>query len=147
MRTISQLTLSAYLATTYRVIEGSGDRLDLRIGEENGALDALLRGRGVASAVFVTACNPFSRVLDDRENADAVRGLKADLERAGTVWLEGEGIGDAGDWPPEASVLALGPSRKSAQALCARYDQNAVVFCPIGAPPELILHPELAYEA
>ena len=62
-----------------------------------------------------------------------------ELRRRKILFLEGEGRGADGEWPPERSVLAFGVSRNTAASLGRRFRQNAVVFVSYGKVPELLM--------
>ncbi len=135
-------TIGAYHATTYRIDVPARDPILLRTGVASPALANLHAQMGVASSVFVTACNPFGAALSDADNDLAMARLVAQLEATGVPWLAGAGVGSGGDWPPEPSVLALGIDEIEAKALCVAFAQNAVVLCDESAVPRLVLHPQ-----
>ena len=116
---------ASYRATTYRADTPDGP-LSIRVGERCGPLDDLLRDRGFDCWVFVTAHNPGSRRLDPAENACRHANLVA--ATAGHETFDGESIADAGDWPPEWSLLVLGIDKAAALALGRRLGQNAVLL-------------------
>lgn len=132
--------LQAYHNTDYRVV---GDLpFTIRIGKRCAALEALLSTRGLAEAAFLTAWNPWSRPTCEADNIAAQTRLESDLAAAGYAVLNGEGIGDGGDWPPEPSLLILGITRDCATELSRAYGQNAYVHIRTGHLAELILtHP------
>ncbi|MHB2165645.1 DUF3293 domain-containing protein [Alsobacter sp. R-9] len=133
---------AAYRATSY--VAGAGDqRIVLRVGERSEALLRAMAGRGVASAAFVTAWNPFSVSLPPAENEAAQRALAADVAAGGWYAIEGHGSGDDGAWPPEPSLLVLGLHEGAARALMVRYRQNAIVWCGEDGVPQLLLNDAL----
>jgi hypothetical protein len=89
--------------------------------------------------VFVSAWNPFGRPRGRIVNALAHRRLVAALRAQEKRFLDGEGRGDDGDWPPERSILAFGFGQAAAAALGRRFRQNAVVFAARGRPAELLM--------
>jgi putative PIN family toxin of toxin-antitoxin system len=91
---------------------------------------------GVTCVSFVTAANPRGEARSEAANLAAVSALRASL--AGPH-LEGEGRDPDGLWSAEPSVLVLGISRRDAEALGRRLEQNAIVFAEKGAAPELVL--------
>lgn len=139
---IPQDTVMAYHATTYRVDLPDGQCIALRIGEANSALAALHDEHGVSGSVFVTAWNPFGDAWSEAENGEAMERLFGWLRTSNYAWLNGSGIGDDGNWPPEASVLVLGASQAVANELCVLFEQNAVLVCGKDAIPRLRLHPD-----
>jgi hypothetical protein len=66
------------------------------------------------SGAFITAWNPFSKALGVKANEYWDRELKRHLSVRGFAFVEGEGRGRTGEWPPEPSVLAFGMSRAEA---------------------------------
>lgn len=128
---------AAYRATTYAASDGS-ERLAIRIGARCAALDALLAARGHDAWAYLTAHNPGGQAADPAANAAAQARLEAELAAAGRPFLRGASHADAGDWPPEPSVLVLGLARAEALAIARRYGQEALVAGRRGAPAELV---------
>jgi hypothetical protein len=91
------------------------------------------------NGAFITACNPFSKRLSAGTNEYWDRALKGYLSARGFAFLAGEGRGEIGEWPPEASVLAFGLSRAQAASIGRRFRQNAIVYVSMGRPAELNL--------
>lgn len=128
--------LAAFLQTDYCLDDGS---LVLRVGSANADLRVLYRREGVASAAFITACNPFSESLSAAENRVRQQHLADSLVQAGYHFLSGTGTHPSGTWPGEASFLVLGVARAAAIELGQRYQQNAIIWCAADAVPELVL--------
>ena len=135
--TADKALCDAYLQTIYRVV-GTAQPVDIRIGHCSAALDELLKECGVREWAFVTASNPRSRRLPDRDNARRNAEMKQSLQQAGWCALEGMGVPCDGQWQPEASVLILGIDRDAAMKLALRWEQNAFVRGEIGQPAELL---------
>jgi hypothetical protein len=112
--------------------------LELQIGLQHPALDALLASHKVSAAAFITACNPASAVLSDADNDVRHARLVADVQASGLSYLHGEGRDPAGQWQPEQSLLILGIKQTAAAELAARYGQNACVFLASGCAPQLV---------
>ena len=115
-----------YRATAYRVHAAVAD-FDIRIGERCAPLDRLLTAAGCRCWAFVTACNPASQLSSDRDNRRRQRRLRALLRARGALLVPAHGVSDAGDWPPEPSVLALGLAEREALAVALAFEQYAVV--------------------
>ena len=113
---------AAYRATAY-VVRRAGREAALRIG----AAPPPLPWGGCRQACFVTACNPGSRRRAAAVNRRLARRLRATLRRRGLRALPAVGRGDAGDWPPEPSLLVFGLTGRSAAALGRALRQNAVL--------------------
>jgi hypothetical protein len=127
---------AAYRATVYyaTVPLARNARLALRIGQCHPELDAILRRIGARHWAYLSACNPGSQRLG--AVANAVRSTLL-IRLTGRHW-PGEAIADAGDWPPEASVLLPGTELWRAHSLAVAFGQNAFLFGEIGHPARLI---------
>ena len=112
-------------------------RIGIRIGEPNGSLDELIVP--AASAAFLTAASPRSERRSEEENRRLTVALGQVLDAGGYRYLEGEGRDPRGAWPAEPSFLVLGIGRSEAVALARRFEQNALLWCEPGKPPELVL--------
>lgn len=130
--------LEAYGATHYRVSDGRHD-FTLQIGKYSQELADLFEQTNSASAVFITADNPFSEVASDLNNAARNRVLLDRLKQLAVAVYAGAGQDAAGNWPAETSYLALGISRFQASALGMEFRQNAVVWIDQDAIAELVL--------
>ena len=84
--------------------------------------------RGVTSAAFLTAFNPYSVLLTAEENLHNQHSLISDIHSLGLTSIAGEGSDSSNLWPSEPSVLALGISLQSAELLADRYGQNAFLW-------------------
>jgi hypothetical protein len=130
--------VSAYTATDY-VAHGNGWVVVIRIGRHSLIVDRLLARMHARNGAFITAWNPFSKDLSFEANEHWDRELKRYLSVRGFAFVEGEGRGRTGEWPPEPSILAFGISRTEASAIGRRYRQNAVVYVPRDRPAELVM--------
>jgi hypothetical protein len=141
--------LAAYRKTSYLADTPAG-RLCIRIGEAHPVLDTLLTARGLRSWAYVTAHNPGSVPLTAAENRARHTRLEADVRARGYEAFTGEGVGDDGEWPPEASLLILGMPRGEATALGHAHAQRAVVWGGVGEPALLLTcsrHPAQSAQA
>ncbi len=128
----------AYLATDYVVRYGPHDVV-IRIDHKSQAVDRLLSRFNARTGVFITAWNPLSKARGLAANTAAHRRLVGVLRSAAKPFLEGDGRGTDGDWPPEQSLLAFGLDRRAAASLGRRFRQNAVVFTERKRPAELLM--------
>jgi hypothetical protein len=135
---VNENLLEAYRRTTF-VADTPKDRLALRVGQRSAELDDLLAGQGVTTWAYVTAFNPGSQLLPADENVLRHRELERLLASLGFEAYPGQGIGDDGQWPPEASFLVLGIRRTDAVRLGLRFGQTAVVYGELGHEAELVV--------
>jgi hypothetical protein len=73
------------------------------------------------------------------ENRTRHTRLEADVSARGYEVFPGEGVGDDGEWPAEASLLILGIARDEATALGRAHAQRAVVWGDVGEPALLLV--------
>ena len=128
--------LDAYRNAEYVVF--ADPHVVMRVGEKNADVDALISAEGAQTAVFVTAANPRGETRSDMENGVANAALQNFVSAAGYPHFWGEGRDPQGSWA-EPSFLVIGIYRNNAEALGQLFEQNAIVFCEVGKPPELIL--------
>ncbi|SEJ82738.1 DUF3293 domain-containing protein [Paraburkholderia diazotrophica] len=134
---IPRATIQAYLETHY-CVHGSMPTT-LKIGEFNASLAAIHDAHAVRNSAFITACNPFSRMLDDAANVDLQRALALELSQRGLTFIGGIGRHPSNGWPGEPSFLVPGISVEDAKALGMQFGQNAVVWSGGDAVPQLVL--------
>jgi hypothetical protein len=134
---ISPELLAAYQTTQYRVT-GHVPAFTLRIGQYSPELATLYRDSGLATAAFITAWNPRSRLLPNEVNEDRQRQLIVQLEKARVPFYLGDGTSPDGKWR-EQSLLALGLDLASAKSIAEQFEQNGFIYCDGEAVPQLIL--------
>jgi hypothetical protein len=134
---LSDDLMRAYRQTSFLADTPRG-RLRLGIGEKSPELEALLAAEGARSWAYVTAYNPGSSLLSDRENVQRQEALERAVSQKGFVFFRGAGVGDDGQWPAEPSLLILGVARNQAIDLGRRFGQRAVVYGEAGGSPELL---------
>jgi hypothetical protein len=137
LRFTNELRL-AHLTTNYVVKDGRRD-VAIRPGTRNRDVDRLLSKLKALTANFVTACNPHSCVFSQSVNQQRQLLLKKQLYRRGLQFLDGEGRGEIGNWPPEQSVLVLGVTREDSKAIGRSWRQNAIIFVRLGWKTELLM--------
>lgn len=138
---ISPEMMDAYEQTRY-LVQGEGHGVGpiaLMVGVSSDALAALHKRCGVDCSAFITACNPWSRILPDDENARRQAELLAVLKARSLRWIGGIGQHPTNGWPGEPSVLVFGLSLASARVIAQAYEQNAFVWAGGDATPQLIL--------
>ena len=137
---------AAYRATDYVVelFSGKGqdagvDPIVLKIDSASRELRALHRRQGVDCSCFITACNPFSRPLDEESNLHRQEALAVELRRRSLRFLSGEGRHPSNGWPPEPSFLVLGLALEASKNLGRHYEQNAILWAGADAVPRLVM--------
>jgi hypothetical protein len=130
-------TIQAFLETDFRVHADS--TFTLRVGEASAALAAAHERHGVDCSAYITACNPFSKIVDDSANAECHAALRRELGQRNLAFIEGIGQHPSNQWPGEASFLVFGLTLTAAQALGTYLDQNAIIWAGSDAIPQLIL--------
>ena len=135
--TIDAAMTQAYRETEYRV---HGDEPSiLRIGQNCAALAAVHKWHRVDCSAYITACNPYSRRVEDEANAKLHADLGQELRLRSLIAFEGVGQHPSNQWLGEASYLILGLTLEAAKALGNRLEQNAIVWSGADAIPQLIL--------
>lgn len=134
---IDQSTVQAYLETEYHV--DVQPPFTLRAGQFSAELLRLQERTRTDSSAYVTACNPFSQVLDGAANAALQTSLARELSSRSLDFLPGVGKHPESSWPGEDSFLVLGLSLETAKALGIRFKQNAILWADADAVPQLIL--------
>ena len=130
-------TIQAYRETAYRI---AGDQtFDIHIDTVSAELTALHAAHRVTCSAFITACNPFSRFLDEQTNQSRHDQLRRELAGRGLAFVEGAGEHPSNGWPAEASFLVLGLSLEDASEIGRQFEQNGVVWSDADAQPQLIL--------
>ena len=131
--------LAAYLATDYWALSAPGGPFVIRVGQFSERLASHFRSQEVASALFITAYNPFSIPTPAGENELGQARLRSRLGNLTPVVWIGEGRGRIGDWPPEPSFLALGIDYDTACAFGREFGQNAIIFTGADVVPSLVM--------
>ena len=95
--------IEAYKNTKYIVFEPT---LIIEIGKLNQEIEDIIINHNSNSWAFITAYNPYSRVLTEEENKVLHNKLKELTEKY--VTFEGHGVGQDPTWEPELSLLIIG---------------------------------------
>jgi hypothetical protein len=126
--------INAYNATEYKVYYPA---IVIKIGIGNQVLNDLLISFNVSTWAYITAFNPFSKILTNTENLKRHEELKVKVRDYKFYEGEGEGVGEDKAWEPETSLLVLGISLIDAIEIGKFYEQNAIVVGEISGVPEL----------
>ena len=137
--TIPAKLIIHYAAAHYRARIDTTEHITLLIGHYCTPLATLLHTYGSQSAVYITACNPLSQATPPGENQLANARLYERLFYYSSHVYPGESIDPAGEWPTEASYLALDLNPAAARKLGREFSQNAIVWVGADAIPRLIL--------
>lgn len=129
---------AAYRATNYRLGAGA-NRIVLKIGIHCPALADLFASKQVDCGAFITAFNPEGRRQSDEANDRDHLQLLGMVTEIGLNLIEGEGEGEAGDWPAERSVFVPGLDKFRACELGRRFRQDAIVWVGPDRVPELVM--------
>lgn len=127
----------AYKATDYVVEEGNV-KIVIRLDRKNRELDQLLAELAINTWAFITAFNPRSERLMEKENVARHSELLAATTAGNYEFLNGYGRGSIGDWPPEKSLFIFNIDREAAIEIGKRFGQNAIVVGQVGGVPELV---------
>lgn len=136
---IEKDTIQAYLHTSYIVHAQQGDII-IRVGRAHEEIDTLIPDMPSPTWAFITAYNPESKPLPHEENERRNNDLKCKVMNSGYTYVEGEGVGDDGLWPPEMSIFILGIPFEYANILASEYNQNGIIFSRKKEKAHLILY-------
>lgn len=137
MAAIDPATILAYQETDFRV--AAPEPFVLNVGAASAPLAQLYRQHRTDCSTWITACNPYSRIVSNDANAARQLELEQELRALGLIFFDSVGSHPEGGWPAEAGYLALGLSLAAAKTLGERYEQNAILWCGPDAVPELVL--------
>lgn len=118
--------IAAYKNTLFKAYVGD-EVITLRVGQPCPELQEVFEQHNETAACYITAYNPFGRLLTKQENEVRNARLQSELTAAHHVF-NGIGVDPTGEWEGEASFLALGASKDVSLALAEAWEQNAVVF-------------------
>jgi len=124
--------VALYRLTHYAVVLPDASGAAIRIGEMAPA--PVREWIGIDGfAVYLTACNPYSTPLTDRQNEERMAQLRLLLREDGARWLDGS-AGIPGEPWSEPSVLIAGMPLARSDALADRFEQNATVVVAVSWP-------------
>jgi len=126
--------IEAYQNTKYKIFELD---LTIEIGKFNKEIDVLLQKNNSNEWAFITAYNPYSKVVSDEENNIRHDELKELTKSYKT--FEGHGVGEDPTWEPELSLFIIGISKKDAIRIGNKYEQNAIVYGQTNQAPQLLI--------
>lgn len=130
---ISTTLLEAYKATCFEIIQA---KIEIYIGKENKAFETFLIENEITNWCFITAWNPFSNALTNKQNIALNKSLSLDLKDY--KLFQAQGKDTIGSWPPEPSFFVANIIEDQAIALGKKYQQNAIVYGTIHETARLI---------
>ena len=136
MNTTSKELQLAYEQTHYIVIWDEGEWI-LQIGVVNPQFNQWLLENKIQTWAFITAYNPFSEALSEKENTKLQSQLERILIKNNYQLWNGRGQG-VGNWPAEESFFIANISQELAGKLATDFKQNAYVFGSYNSKPQLI---------
>jgi len=126
--------IEAYKNTKYIVFDLN---LTILIDKSNLDINKLLIKHNTNEWAFITAYNPYSKVLTNDENKLRHYELKGLTKNY--VTFEGHGVGEDSRWEPELSLFIIGISKVEASIIGKKFEQNAIVYGELNNSPELIV--------
>ena len=128
----------AYLAAVYRFrLPGNSGPTELRVGQRSDVLQGWLQAGSHQSATVMTAFNPGSQRCSDQMNAATQQQLRDAIRSGGLVFIEGQNLDPAGNWPPEDSLLIADLPLAASRDLGQRFGQVAFLWSDTTAVPQL----------
>jgi len=136
--TLSENLVTSYLGTNYQIGTGH-DSISLQINQYSESLARLLTASKYPCAAIISAYNPFSQLLSDKENQALHEPLMHCLSNCSYAMIESLNTDSAEVWPAEKSFFVLGLDLNTSKSLGQRFNQNAIVWIDNDAIPRLIL--------
>jgi hypothetical protein len=135
---IAKNLIASYRHTDYQ-INISPVPIILKIDLYSEPLAKFLLTSQQSHAAIISAYNPYSQLLNDRENLTAHESLKNFLNQYLYLAVESLNIDPTHKWPVEKSFFVPGLSLNIAQSLGQQFNQNAIIWIQSDAIPRLIL--------
>lgn len=126
--------IQAFLDTNFVIFNTD---ISIKINKHCKSLDKLLEHHQQTNWAFITAWNPYCKVLSNIENAERMEQLKGKVTNY--ITFEGEGIGNDKNWTPERSLLILGIDKVEAISIGNEFEQYAIVVGSINKVAELTI--------
>lgn len=126
-----------YAEAVYAVFTAD-KKIKFRAGENSQKVNALLDEYQAAAFAFLTAYNPFSKVLPDKENEARQKKLIKILKAENFKYLEGYGTNETESWKREKSLFIFNISKQKALKLAREFEQNAILYGEKDKPISLV---------
>lgn len=131
--------IKTYLETDYLVYDSPNPTLILKIGKINQALALVHDEHNVQTSVFISASNPFGKILEESENLERHRSLINYAQAESLMFVGGFGKNPQTDFSGEQSLLILGIDEERSRKIGKIFQQNAIVWIGKNLTPELII--------
>jgi len=99
---ISNQLIEAYKATDFMVCN-EGKQFVLNIDKYSEELDKLQQDYKTTSSAYITACNPNSQKLAEKQNNERQDSLLLDINKLGCLTLNGTGYNPDKEWSKVAT--------------------------------------------
>ncbi len=133
---ISDELIMAYMETNYFI---NNIKIPLKINKYNSCLQNIYNKYNVNTCAYITAYNPYSKIVDTDENIKNNESLKLLLEQNNYKYIEGFGCHPSNEWEKEYSFLIIGIEYNNACDIGKKYNQTAILWCDNDCVPNLIL--------
>lgn len=135
---IADSLIASYLATNYQIGAGA-DTISVQIDRYSQPLQKLLAVTQHSCAAIVSAYNPQSQRINDKENSAQHEQLKNLLQLRAYPFIESQNVDQMNQWPDEKSFFILGLDLNTARSLGQQFNQNAIVWIADDAIPHLMV--------
>ena len=116
-----------YFQTTYRALFKK-KFIDFRLDDQKKYRRLDFCNLSIKSWVFISAENPYSIKLSERENYFRSGQLSRYLSVKKRNYVLGLGIPDCADWPVELGFFILNISMSDAKYIGNKFQQNAILW-------------------
>jgi len=127
----------AYASTIYRMYLGSR-ALDFSVDTRCLKDSRIVLWRRMPRWVFITAYNPKSVMLSNRENLVLDKKLRNFLIGKKFKFVRGDAIPRSSDWTIEKGFFVFNISKAIAKKICQRFNQNAILYSGTRDRPHII---------
>ncbi len=134
---IASEALEGYESTDY-LIKSDPDIL-FKVGEPCEGITKLFARHGVDCGAFITAFNPQGNIVSDEQNQKNHELLTQEIQQRAIPFLTCIGSPASATWPPEIGFFLLGADLSFAKEAGQKFDQDAIVWVPHNAVPQLVL--------
>ena len=132
---IDLATEQAYLASVYTIFKPD---FTIKINQFHPDLDEFLIDNNAFKWAFISAFNPYSKIVSKDQNEENHFLLKQQVNISKYYFVEGEGKPNNGSWFPEKSLFILGINEQKAVHLAQQFQQNAIVVGAVNQKSRLV---------